>query len=608
MLDLNKKCFANKYCQECIAKNIAKYGEFKIECEGIKVEENVAYAIKRGMSEEDARWMYDTVYFFEKVYGSKPRWYQEPILLCTSKNLCCRQCRQSGKTLAIMMKIMHFVVTEDKVTVLVVGPNEKVIKKIYDEYILRDCVNKSIELKESVASRTQKPYYEIKFCNESKVVLMIAGDGARSQTANWLYVDEAAMIPSDVLNSIVMTTGSIGDEATVIETSTPRGRGNIFYKACKEDVAFNEFHVPISVIGEMKPQIPKFRRLLGETGFMQECEAEFPEVAGGPFNFHGIDLSKKDYKYEQCFRKDGIIYIGGVDWNGPAIGSYFYVIGFDPNSYTVTVVDKIVVASSTWNSIAAKQTLIDLNRKWNCKHWMVDQGYGHAIIEELKAYSIRVGKNLGNAHPDSQIKYILEGIEFGAIMKVSDPFTREETSKTTKSFVIQQAARLFEPHNEQVAISLPLEDQDLIKHLEAYILLNITVRGYEQYGFIKGEGLEDHILDALFLAVYGIVKYYNELFKRVVYSSVTLGTNTTFYNATVENQVTKTVGRDILLISCSDTTPIHLEESKVRMPAEDNGNASVISRSFARGGTSTRGNNFMSTYKNRGGVIRRTGI
>lgn len=608
MIDLTQAKFKNKHCQACIAKNVAKYGTFDIKCDGITVDKDVQFAIEKGgMDEHDARWAYDPSYFFEKVYGSKPRWYQVPILLCTAKQMCSRQCRQSGKTLAIMMKIMHFLVTNDKKTVLVVGPNEKVIKKIFDEYLLRDAINKSPELKSSISSKTQKPYYEITFCNESKVVLMIAGDGARSQTAHWLYVDEAAMIPSEILNSIIMTTGSVGEEATVIETSTPRGRGNIFYKACKEDSSFNEFHVPISVIDEMKEQVTKFKRLLGETGFIQECEAEFPDVSGGPFNFAGIDLSKKDYLYDECVRKDGIIYIGGVDWNGPAIGTYFYIIGFDPNAYTVTVVEKRIVASANWNSLVAKQTLIDLNRKWFCKHWMVDQGYGAAIIEELRAFSIRSGQSQGNQHPDSQIKYTLEGVEFGSLMDVVDPFTKEEVKKTTKSFIVQQCARLFEPFQGQVAISIPKEDQDLIRHLEAYTLLNVTARGFEQYGFIKGEGLEDHVVDALLLAVFGVVKYYNELFKRVLYASVTVGTNSTFVNSSMEKQIDKTKGRDILLISNSDTTPIHLEESKVRQPKEDN--TSCISRGFSRGGVDVhRLGDFMSNYRNRGGIVKRTGI
>jgi hypothetical protein len=606
MLDLNSKCFKNKYCQDCINKNIEKYGTFKINCNGITVDQDVAFAIKNGIDEHDARWMYDARYFFEKTYGSKPRWYQEPILLCTSKNLVSRQCRQSGKTLAIAMKLMHFVVTNDGKTVLVVAPNEKVVKKIYDEYIWRDCLGKSEELKTSVKSRTQKPYYQVEFCNNSKIMLMIANESARGQTNDWLYVDEAALIPKEMLNSIIMTSASKGDDAVLIETSTPRGRGDMFFQACKEDPVFNEYHVPISIIDEMKAMVNRFKKLLGETGFIQECEAEFPDISGGPFNFKGIDLSKSDYDYENCAPQQGIIYIGGVDWNGPSIGTYFYVIGFNPTDYSIIIVDKRVVSSANWNSLIAKQTLLDLNRKWNCKHWMTDYGYSHSIIEELKAYSMKIAAQSGTSHPDSQIKNILEAIEFGSLMDVTDPFTKEETKKTTKSFIISQVSRLFEPQNNAVAIRISKNDEELVKSLENYKLLSISSRGYEQYGFEKGDGIEDHCIDALSLAIFGVVKYYSELFKRIIYSSVTLGVTNAILNTVSKPEVIDARGRNILLISNSDDTPIHLDGSKIKNPEEQM--ETFISRTFGKSGIKHRGDYTTENMRQRSGIIKRSMI
>ena len=138
--DLNHKNFKNPYCQACITKNLTKYSKWDIDCNGITVDRDVKYAMSQGVDEHDAKWMYDTRYFFEKVYGTKPRDYQEPILLCTSRNLVARQCRQSGKTLSIIFKIMHFLFTNDNQTILVITPNESQVKKIYEEYVLRDCM------------------------------------------------------------------------------------------------------------------------------------------------------------------------------------------------------------------------------------------------------------------------------------------------------------------------------------------------------------------------------------------------------------------------------------------------------------------------------------
>jgi hypothetical protein len=610
MADLNKKCFANKYCSECIAKNIAKYGSFDIECNGITVDKDVKYAISQGVDEHDAKWMYDPRYFFTKVYGKKPRWYQEPILLCTSKNLVSRQCRQSGKTLAIIFKIMHFLVTNDNETVLVITPNESQVKKIFEEYVLRDCINKSTELKESVTSRSQKPYYKVELCNSSKIQLMIAGDTVRGQSGSWIYIDEAALIGSELLNSILMTVAAKGDEAVIIQTSTPKGRGNQFYKACKEYTTYNEYHVSIHQIDEMKSLIPSFRRQLGETGFLQEAEAEFPDISGGPFNYAGIDASKSDYRYDECERQEGVIYIGGVDWNGPTIGSYFYVISFNPETYEIKIVDKSIVSSANWNSLVAKEELISLNRKWQCKHWMVDYGYSSSIVEELRSYSMKIASSVGNKHPDAQIKYTLETVEFGSFLTTFDPFTKEEIKKTTKAFIISQTSRLFEPDNNgMVAIQISVEDDELIKALENYKLLNVTARGFEQYGFDKGAGVEDHILDALNLAIYGVVKYYNELFKRVVYHAVTIGmSNKVLTNALGNNNdIIDARGRDILLLSDNDKSTIQNDDKygSLREQRELN-QGNTISRTFSRSGTNLRSMGGINPVRARSHIIKRT--
>lgn len=599
------KQFNNPICKSCIEKNILKYSEFNIKCKGITVEDDVKFAVKQGIDESDARWLYDPRYFFHKVYGSPPRSYQEPILLCSANSLVARQCRQTGKTLTIIMKIMHFLATNDNETVLVITPNESQVKKIYEEYVLRDCIYKNDDLKESVVSKTQKPYYKVEFCNGSKIQLMIAGETVRGQSASWLYIDEAAIIGSDLLNSILMTTAS-KDESVIIQSSTPKGRGSQFYKACKEYSDYNEYHVSIHDVEEMKKKVEQFRRTLGDTGFKQEAEAEFPDISGGPFNYTGIDAAQKDYEYEQCVRQDGIIYIGGVDWNGPTIGTYLAVIGFDPNTYNITVVDRKVVASANWNSLAAKQAVIDMNRKWNCKHWMVDYGYSSAILEELRAYSMRITHQLGSKHPDAQLKHIIDAVEFGSLMTITDPFTKEEQKKTTKAFMVSQFARLFEPDvNNQVAFSYPRSDAEITKSLESYKLLNVTARGFEQYGFDKDAGIEDHLQDALGLAVFGVVKYYNELFKRIILQSVTLGTTGMLLsNAGLNPQPILDVrGKNVTLISDNDQTPIEFDEKPIGYA---NSIRTQASRTFGRSGIVNRKFESQSGLKGRGGIVKRT--
>jgi hypothetical protein len=595
--------FDNKHCKACIKRNIAKYGSFNIRCDGITVEQDVKFAMANGMDEETARWLYDSVYFFGKVYGYPARLYQEPILYCTARRIVGRQCRQTGKTLSITQKLVRFAVTNEKKTVLILAPTEKQIKKIWDEYLFRDCIDQSPEIKQSVTAASQKPYYNVKFDNGSSILLMIANEGARGQTADIIYIDEAAIIGAEMLNSIMMTIASKGDEAVIYLTSTPKGRGNYFFRACKEFQNYQEFHITIDDVEIMHNQRAEYRDLLGETGYMQECMAEFPDGAGGPFSYAGIDLAKTEYDYNQCAKEPGLLYFGGVDWNGPNIGTYFYVLAFNPDKLTMKVVDKEVIASANWNSIVAKNALIELNRKWNCKSWMCDYGYGHTIIEEIRMMSIKAGNG---DHPDQNLKHVIEAVEFGAPIIIEDQFTKEEVKKTQRAFMVSQISRLFEPHNKAVPISFSSKDVDLIKSLELYKLLSITDRGVEKYGFEKDAGIEDHLIDAFCLAIYGIVKHYSELFRKVILNAKLMhGRN--ILTPPPENDERVIYAGSIVLLTDNSPEPIHLDHRKIKDPTERAADI-IISRSITKSGIkrSYGGPSINSVMRSRGGYIKRT--
>lgn len=595
--------FNNPHCRACIKRNIAKYGEFKIQCKGITVEQDVAFAMQKGMDEETARWLYDTEYFFNKVYQHAARDYQVPILLCTATRLVGRQCRQTGKTLSITQKLIHFASVNEKKTVLILTPTEKQIKKIWDEYLFRDAIDQSPELKQSVVGASQKPYYNIKFDNGSSILLMIANEGARGQTADIIYIDEAAIIGAEMLNSIMMTIASKGPDATIYLTSTPKGRGNYFYRGCKEFKNYQEFHITIDDVEVMRDQREEYLDLLGEDGYSQECMAEFPDGTGGPFSYKGIDLAKVLYSYEACVKEPGYLYFGGVDWNGPNIGSHFYVLGFDPDKLTMKVVDKKVVASASWNSTVAKNALIDLNRKWDCKSWMCDYGYGHTIIEEIRAMSVKMGSG---PHPDQMLKNIIEAVEFGANVIIEDKFTHEELKKTQRAFIVSQVSRLFEVHNGAVPIQFSSKDGDLIKSLESYKLLTITDRGVEKYGFDKDAGIEDHCIDAFMLAIYGVIKHYSDLFRKVILNSkLLLGRD--LLNPPPETDEKTIYAGSIVLLTDNSPEPIYLDSSKIKEHNEDTRDI-IVSRSITKSGVkrSYGGANLKGVMRSRGGIIKRT--
>lgn len=517
MINLRSACFQNDICQECIKRNISKYGKFEIQCEGITIDQEIQLAIQDGYSEEAAK-MIDPVYFFETIYGSKVRWYQRRILCCTAKRLAGRQCRQTGKTLMFMYKIFHYCMMNEGVKVLIIQPTEKQISETWNKYVFRDFVHKSPYAKASITESRKSPSYEITFCNGSMITFSIANDSCRGFTGEILYIDEAALVPAETLNSIIMTIASAGSKGAIYYTSTPKGRGNVFYKACNISPETNEYHVSIYDVEEMSGQIESFRTLLGETGFIQECEAQFPDTSGGPFNSRGVKIAQTDYRYEDCRRRPGFIYVGGVDWNGSGVGTYFRIMEFDPSNYVFRVVDRQVISSANWNGLAAKEMLKNLNEKWRPAHWMCDSGYGHDLIEDLRLQSMRAP----NGSTLSKLKHTIEPVEFGKWLDLEDPFTKEEIKKSTKAFIVTQVARLFEPREDMVCIQYSKYDEDLTNALDNYKILSISDQGNIKYGFDKKDGIEDHDLDSFMLSVYGIVKHYSELFRRVFLMSVML--------------------------------------------------------------------------------------
>jgi hypothetical protein len=371
-----------------------------------------------------------------------------------------------------------------------------------------------------------------------------------------------------------MTIASAGAAGQILYTSTPKGKGNVFFKACKSSPDTNEYHVSITEVEEMQGQIESFRILLGETGFIQECEAEFPDTSGGPFNYKGVDLAKTDYRYEDCFRRPGFIYVGGVDWNGSGIGTYFRIIEFDPSNYVFRLVDRQVISSANWNGLAAKEMLKHLNEKWRPAHWMCDSGYGHDLMEDLKLQSMKSAANT----PLAKIKHILEPVEFGSWIVIDDPFTKEEIKKSTKAFIVSQVARLFEPRENGVNIQYSKYDENLTNSLENYKIMSITDKGNVQYGFDKKDGIEDHDLDSFMLSVYGIVKHYGELFKRLFLVSVPLEGRDILTPKDVTKSFNLPDGQGIVLLTDNSPKPIMLDEKMDKFePKDPNG---FISRTF----------------------------
>lgn len=153
--------------------------------------------------------------------------------------------------------------------------------------------------------------------------------GIRGKSVNWLYIDEAAIIPNNVADEFfasVYPTISAGDTTKILLTSTPLGY-NHFWKFWNESEkgtnGFKNMFIPYTEIpGRDEKWADEQFKLLGELKFNQEVLCEFLGSSNTLINARTIGaLSSKESLYEN----DGT----GVDIYEVPMKNHFYCITVD---------------------------------------------------------------------------------------------------------------------------------------------------------------------------------------------------------------------------------------------------------------------------------------
>jgi hypothetical protein len=108
---------------------------------------------------------------------------------------------------------------------------------------------------------------------------------------------------------------------------------------------------------------------------------------------------------------------------------------------------------------------------------------------------------------DATLKNIVKGIDPKKSIVVHDPGTHEEIRKQTKNIMVQSLMRLF----EQNRIRFPETDKDLIRQLHSYVVLKVSAAGEPVYGSNQPDKVGDHIVAALYHAVWSLVAEYSSI-------------------------------------------------------------------------------------------------
>ncbi len=259
--------------------------------------------------------------------------------------------RQQGKTITAAACILWYTLFQENKTVAILANKSSAAREVLSRYELM------YEMLPMWMQQGVKTFNkgDIELENGSKVFTAATStSGIRGKSVNWLYIDEAAIIPNNVAEQFftsVYPTISAGTTTKILLTSTPLGY-NHFWKFWNEaEQGLNGF-VPLfipydRIPGRDKAWADEQRSMLGELKFNQEVLCRFLGSSNTLINPDTIGrMSVKPYIYS----KDGLdvfvepeeehVYMLVADTSRGVGGDYSAFTVMDITSYPHSVVAK----------------------------------------------------------------------------------------------------------------------------------------------------------------------------------------------------------------------------------------------------------------------------
>ena len=269
--------------------------------------------------------------------------------------------RQQGKTVTAAACILHYTIFNADKTVAIMANKTASAREVLLRYQTM-YENLPIWMQQGVKTWNKG---DVELENNCRVfTAATTTSGIRGKSVNWLYIDEAAIIPNNVADEFfasVYPTISAGETTKILLTSTPLGY-NHFWKfwneAEKGTNGFVSHFIPYTDIpGRDEAWAEQQLKLLGELKFTQEVLCDFLGSSNTLINARTIaTLSSKDILYDN---PEG----NGVDiYEDPKENHYYCItvdtargIGGDYSAFVVFDITEMpykVVAKYRNNKIA----------------------------------------------------------------------------------------------------------------------------------------------------------------------------------------------------------------------------------------------------------------
>jgi len=215
--------------------------------------------------------------------------------------------RQQGKTITAAACILWYTLFQSNKTVAVLANKSSSAREVLHRYQIM-YEHLPIWMQQGVKTWNKG---DIELENGSRVFTAATStSGIRGKSVNWLYIDEAAIIPNTVADEFftsVYPTISAGETTKILLTSTPMGY-NHFWKFWNEAEQKTNGFVPMfipytRIPGRTEKWAAEQKSMLGELKFNQEVLCKFLGSSNTLINPDVIArMSAKHYLYS----KDGL--------------------------------------------------------------------------------------------------------------------------------------------------------------------------------------------------------------------------------------------------------------------------------------------------------------
>ncbi len=427
-------------------------------------------------------------------------------------SLCGMRTHNSGKSWAMGMLIDYLISVNKGYSVIFLAPYDSQAKKLA-KYIVDPLENNPLTANTIKICRNS-PHFYLELYNGSSVSGFTTGvktnnkaGSARGQTGNLLVLEEADMMSQEDLESSLAITAN-DPNARVLMSSTPTGKRQMFWATCF-NAQYKEFHYPSSCNPNWSDKTEKlYRSMYSQIAYSHELEAIFGEDEEGVYQVRYVENAQSDYEYHNMSYQPTWVYTIGVDWNDVANGTSIRVVGYNPGDRNWYVVSKENVSKQGWNQLAACQKIVEMNRLWKPNWIYVDLGFGGSQIEIIHKFGMDAmrDKTRGPNSIDARLARIVKGYDFGSMVEIFDPFTRDPVKKPAKPFCVESSVRRFETSS----IKYPRSDIDLTKSLLGYRIKRIGNNGIPTY-MQSDSKCGDHDLTALNLALVAFVLEISDL-------------------------------------------------------------------------------------------------